>query len=163
MYFSYRILAKDIFPDKPLIDTQSEEIMQHIPRTWNQSKTFIKINTPWSIIAPPDVKLLFNPVPYPDNSIFESAVGILDTDESTECNIQGWWNVKHGNQLLPVGYPLVHIIPITEKKFNLTVRDATEKDKEWLKKRNYINSFSFYRTPVYKNLLVKTLRKYFSS
>lgn len=154
-------LVKDVFSEKTLFDIQPEHIMKHLPRTWNQSSNFMKINTPWSVVAPQGVKLLFNPIPYPDNALFEASIGILDTDESTEVNIQGWWNVPHGNALFPAGYPLVHIIPITEKKLNLVVRDANEKDKEWLKKKDYLNSYSFDRTSSYKNLFIKTLRKYF--
>jgi hypothetical protein len=154
-------LTKDIFTSKALIENQPDHILKHLPRTWNQSNNFMKINTPWSVVAPQGVKLLFNPISYPDNALFDASIGFLDTDESTEVNIQGWWNVPHGSQLFPAGYPLVHIIPITERKLELVVRDANQKDNEWLEKKNYINSYSFDRTATYKNLFMKILRKYF--
>lgn len=68
-------LIKDVFTSKALFESQPDHILEHLPRTWNQSKNFMKINTPWSVVAPQGVKLLFNPISYPDNALFDAVVG----------------------------------------------------------------------------------------
>lgn len=158
-------LAEELMKEKNLLGTHSSDgVMEFIPRTHNQSKIFMKINTPWHIVTPKDVKVLFLPISYPDDSMYESTTGILDTKITTEINVQGWWNLLNGRHLLPAGYPLMQILPLTDETFKLTVRDANESDQEWLKKRKYFNSFSF--GPLkgsLKNIIKNAYIKHFSS
>ena len=101
---------------------------------------------------------MFMPLPYPDSFDYESVTGILDPAESSELNIQLNWYKEEGEVLIKAGTPLMYILPISEKEYNVVSRDATEKEMNWIKKRRYFNSFSF--TPIRSK--VKTLyEKYF--
>lgn len=152
----------DYLEGKPLFERHFDEsVLNFIPRTRNQSNVLIKINTPWNVIAPNGVKLLFNPIPYPDDFIFEASTGLLDTTESSNINIQGWWNITHGRHYLNAGTPLLHIIPITHEPLKLVVRDATENDKKWIEKKKFLNSFSFDRTSTMKSIFKKSFLKHF--
>lgn len=94
-------------------------------------RTVIKLPSSWHVITPPDVKLLFLPIPYPDNYIFESTAGILDPGQVTQVNPQVYWNVRK-KTLLKAGTPLMQIIPLTNKKLKLEVREANEADISWI-------------------------------
>lgn len=116
------------------------EIAKHMPkRPWSHPD-ILKINTPWHVIAPKSVKLMMLPVSYTDQFMFESTTGILDPSVSNEINIQGYVN-QLGT--IKAGTPLVHIVPITSEKYNLIVRSINEHDKLWVKKKKYLNAFSF--------------------
>jgi hypothetical protein len=61
--------------------------------------------------------------------------------------------------LIKAGTPLAHFIPISEEKFNLVCRDATENDKKWLRKRNFFNNFTF---KLKRNLIKDFYHKHFN-
>ena len=52
----------------------------------------------------------------------------------------------------------MYILPISEKKYSVVSRDATEKEMNWIEKRKYFNSFSF--TPI-RNKIKTLYEKYF--
>lgn len=115
-------------------------IAKHLPkRTWSH-RDLLKINTPWHVVAPRGIKLLMVPVPYADDNSFESTIGILDPAISNEINIQGYINSLG---VIKAGTPLVQIIPLTEKKYQLVVREITEYDRNWVNKKKFLNNFSF--------------------
>jgi len=118
----------------------------------------IKFNTPWRIIAPKDVKILMIPIAYPDSFEFESTIGILDPGISNEINVQVRWNVKNGRHLIKAGTPLCHVIPVTDRKLELEVRDANENDLLWEKKKKYFNSMSWFPK---RNKLKEVWQKHF--
>lgn len=120
--------------------------------------TVIKINTPWNIIAPPDVKFLMIPIPYPDSYEFEGLIGILDPGLSTEVNVQLRWNIPEGRYTIKAGTPLAQLIPLTSEKFMLETRYMTDKDERWLKKRQYFNNATFLMN---RPLLKKMYAKFF--
>lgn len=129
---------------KDIVQSQNHDgIAKFIPKRPWSVKSILKINTPWHVIVPKNVKLLMIPLPYPDTFEFESCIGMLDPSISSEINIQGYWNVVNNSHILKAGTPLCHLIPITEENLNLIVRDKNEKDNFWLKKRKYLNYFSF--------------------
>lgn len=116
------------------------EIAKHLPkRPWSHPD-ILKVNTPWHVVAPKGVKLMMLPIAYSDQFIFESTMGILDPSISNEINIQGYINQVG---VIKAGTPLVQIIPITSEKYDLVVRNITEHDKSWIKKKKYLNVFSF--------------------
>ena len=39
---------------------------------------------------------------------------------------------------------MVQLIPLTDEKFQLEVRNQTEKDKQWILKRRYLNNCTFF-------------------
>ena len=126
-----------------VVGTHPYEITKWLPKRPYSKHAFVKLNTPWHVIAPPGVKFLVIPIPYADNYDYESAIGILDPSVSTEVNIQAYWNVNEGERKIFAGTPMMQLVPISEKSFDLDVRDATEHDKIWLDKRTYIYIFGY--------------------
>jgi|LauGreDrversion4_2_1035121.scaffolds.fasta_scaffold29647_2 hypothetical protein len=139
-------------PDPTLQDLLGKDIIQsqvhdglakHIPKKPWSVKSILKLNTPWHVITPKNVKLLILPLPYPDTFEFESAIGVLDPSISTEINIQGYWNLQNQSHTIKAGTPLAQIIPMTEQQLELVVRDKNKHDELWLQKRKYLTYFSF--------------------
>lgn len=128
------------------------------PKPWS-IKTILKITTPWYIIAPKNLKFLIIPIPYSDNYEFEMAPGILDPGLSSEINFQLHWNVVIGKRTIKAGTPICQIIPISEEKYELEVRDATEKDLKWIRMKRYFFGFSFNFN---KNIFKKMYEKWFN-
>ena len=114
----------------------------HLPkRPWSH-QDIIKFNTPWHVLAPKDVKLMMIPIPYTENFTFEACSGILDPGVASEINIQAYCNVL-GNTTIKAGTPLAQLVPMSEKTFDLVVRDMNTSDNRWVKIRKYLNSFSY--------------------
>jgi len=137
-----------------------EGIAKNIPkRPWSWPD-IVKINTPWHVMAPKDVKFLMIPLPYTPFFDFEACLGILDPAYSTEINIQGYLNAP--STFIKAGTPIAQLIPLTEKHYDVIVRDQNENDKLWLKKRKYLNFFSFqYPRHLIKKLYNKHVRDHF--
>jgi len=125
------------------VGTHPYELQKWLPRRPWSIAPIMKFNTPWNVIAPKGVKFLMTSIAYSDSYEFEACQGILDPSISTELNVQGYWNVKEGETRLNAGTPLAHLIPISEKSFEYEVRDATDHDREFLKKREYFTVFGF--------------------
>lgn len=144
---------KMIIPDEALKRALGKEpteehfydgAIKNMPKKPWSVKSMMKLNTPWHLICPYGIKFLMLPIPYPDEHAFECASGILDPSTGSEINIQGYWNMNApGRYFIKAGTPVAQLIPITERKFNLEVRDASERDKLWLEKKNYLTFFSF--------------------
>ncbi len=126
-----------------IIGMHQKSITDMLPRKPTAINQIVKLNTPWHVIAPKGVKFLILPIAYPDSFEFESCTGILDPGISSEINVQLNWNIKDGETLIKAGTPLMHIIPISEEKFQVSCRDATSSDLKWLNKRNFLNNFTF--------------------
>ncbi len=143
----------------PLVGGHSSiDFSQYFPSRPGQLKSVIKFNTPWYVIAPKDLKFLIIPIPYSDTYDFESYHGILDPGYSAEINVQLKWNVLNGRHVIKAGTPLCQIIPLSSEKFQLEVRNGTEHDMGWIKRRNYFYNLSF----VFKrNLMKEMYQKYF--
>jgi len=125
------------------IGTHPYDITRFLPKRHYSKHAIVKMNTPWNVIAPPGVKFLVLPIPYTDTHELESAPGILDPAISTEINFQCYLNIGEGEVMLKAGTPIMYLIPLTENNYSHTVRDMTEKDAEWLEKRNYLNILGF--------------------
>ena len=158
--FSWEIPDKHFgtLSDLKFIDTHNERISSLIPKRKGTINNIVKISTPWNVIVPRGLKLLCLPISYPDHYDYESTTGLLDPSQSSEINIQMNWNVENGTRLLKAGTPLMHIIPLSEKSFNLETRTATEKDLRWTKMQKYIKTFSFGPT---RQLASKIYKRYF--
>jgi hypothetical protein len=134
----------NVLLERDVIQLQSGDgIAKYIPKRPWSIPHIIKLNTPWHVIAPKNVKFLMLPLPYAEEMDFECCPGILDPGYSSEINIQLYWNKIRGNRVVKAGTPLAYLIPLTEKNYNFVVRDKNEKDEKWLKKRKYLNFFSF--------------------
>jgi len=129
-------------------------VAKHIPkRPWSH-KGIVKINTPWHVWS--KCKLLMIPMPYSEYFDFESASGILDPGIANEINIQGYWNTQ--TSTIKAGTPLCQIIPLTEKQYTMTCRDANKRDKLWIEKRKFFNNFAFV---LQRQKLKQAYEKYF--
>lgn len=128
----------------PFVSAHSPDgIAEHLPTRPGSLKTVIKFNTPWHIVAPKDVKFIIIPIPYSEDFEFESFSGILDPGVSNEINIQLRWNVLNGKHIIKAGTPMYQIVPLTNEKFDLEVRTATNEDKQFLMKKRYIFNLGF--------------------
>jgi len=148
------------YPDEALKQTLKAELIsahlpetiaKHLPKPPGTLESIVKLHTPWHIVAPKGVKFLMIPIPYGDEQYFENVTGMLDPSISSEVHIQLRWKVLMGRQTIKAGTPMAQLIPISEDKFDLDVRDATKKDLEWYEKRLYLNNC----TMVMKHSLVQ--------
>ena len=63
---------------KQIASLINDGIAKNIPkRPWSWPD-IVKINTPWHVMAPKDVKFLIIPLPYTPFFDFEACLGILD-------------------------------------------------------------------------------------
>ena len=143
-----------------VITSHPTQVNQFIPKRINQIDNIIKVMTPYHVIAPKNVKLLFMSLPYNDHFDFESTVGILDSQDCTELNIQLNWFKDNDEILVKAGTPLMYMLPLTENKIEMICRDATEKEKKFFAKRKYVD-YSHFGKPrnKIKNLYNKDLIK----
>lgn len=150
---------QEIF-DSPLITGHfSDKIAKNLPVKPGSLSTLIKLNTPWHIVAPAGVKFLMLPIAYPDSFEFENAMGVLDPGISSELNFQLRWNILDGIHTIRAGTPMAQLIPLTDEKFNLITRNATEHDLKWVEKRKYLNTC----TMAIKRPMVQSIyKKYFN-
>lgn len=118
-------------------------IGKYLPRPNWTHPSVLKINTPWHVVAPKNVKFLMTQVPYPDSFEFTALNGILDPGISTEVNIQLNWNILNGSHTIKAGTPLAQLIPLSEEQFELVVRDKNAHDEIWSLKRRFFNNMSF--------------------
>lgn len=120
------------------------------------NRTIVKLASPWRIKAPYGLQFLFIPIPYPDTYQFESTIGILEPEVSNEINPQLWWN-RREEYLLKAGTPIMQIIPLTDKKFNLVCREEDDRDRAYAEnvRTNRSLTFNFYREK-----LIKIYEKY---
>lgn len=158
--FAWHMPSKDIedLYNTPLVTGHMPNgIAEHLPTRPFSLDSIIKLNLPWHIIAPPGVKFIMIPIPYPDSFEFENVIGILDPSVSSEINLQLRWNVTNGIHTIKAGTPMVQLIPLTDEKFQLEVRNQTEKDKQWILKRRYLNNCTFFMN---RSLVSKIYHKF---
>ena len=95
-------------------------------------KQVIKVNTPWRVVCDSDdIVFLVTKVPFVKESRFSAVTGILDPKTAYEINIQLFWHVLEGEEIIKAGTPLCNYIPISRsllQSINLISGDATEID-----------------------------------
>jgi hypothetical protein len=119
--------------------------------------SIVKINTPWHIKVPKNIKFIVLPVS-DDDQVFQQVPGILDPSVSTEINFQLRWYKQKGMYRIKAGTPMAQIIPLSEEKFELICRDANAWDNIFLQKRKYLNNFSFVLN---RKIMQKVYRKHY--
>ena len=150
----------DLANGREIISSQENGVETLMPiKPWTCGP-LLKINTPWHVIAPRGVKFLIIPIPYPESFELESSSGVLDPSVSSEINIQSYCSVPKGKFVIKAGQPLAQMIPLSEKIFDLEVRNATEKDLKWVTKYRFLMNHTFKP----KRTLVKDIyHKYFGN
>tara|TARA_B100000925_G_scaffold11957_2_gene8403 strand:- start:1015 stop:1746 length:732 start_codon:yes stop_codon:yes gene_type:complete len=140
------------------VGTHPYEVTKFLPKRHYSKHAVVKMNSPWHIVAPPGVKFLVLPIPYPDTYELEHTMGILDPAVSTELNFQFYLNINQGEIMLKAGTPMMYLVPITEHDYSYEVRDMNDHDKAWLEKREYFMIFGFKFN---KQKLKETFTKHF--
>ena len=126
-----------VLPSKPhrdrtfTISWQSGNLIAKPP--W-AADFIVKINTGWWVIAPKGIKFLVLPIAYPDTFDFTSTIGIFDPAKSTEVNFQMFWNATEPETTIRAGTPLGHLIPLSEKKYQMVQRNMNQRDYDWVEK-----------------------------
>jgi len=139
------------------LQTQKTPLMNYPP--WS-TDFIVKIDTGWHVIAPKGIKFLQIPISYPDTFNFTSTIGIFDPSISTQVNFQMFWNVKEKEEvIIPVGTPLGHLIPLSEKKYKMVQRIMNQRDRDWVSKAESSYSSSFCHITM-RNKIVDMYKKY---
>ena len=61
---------------------------------------------------------------------------------------------------LPPLETMCQLVPMTDEKFQLEVRNATDKDKQWLLTRRYLNSCTFFKNRI---MISRTYNNFYNS
>ena len=159
--FSWRVADTGMtrLSEVNIIETHTDRITKFIPKRKDRIDHIVKINTPYRIIAPKNIKFLFLPMPYPDHFDYECSSGLLDPAVNSEVNVQLYWNIKEGDRFIKAGSPLMQIVPITDKDLTMVCREANEREMNWVKKKPYFSSFSI--SPI-RNKIKESYHKYFN-
>jgi hypothetical protein len=75
----------------------------------------IKLNSPWRVQADDDVLFLQTKVPFVNETRFSAISGILDPRTAYEINVQLFWHVLKGDEVVRAGTPLCCFVPISRR------------------------------------------------
>ena len=143
-----------------LSDIFDNKLIQTPP--WSADSVF-KIDTGWHVIAPKGVKFLQLPIAYPDTFDFTSTMGILNPAIGTGVNFPVFWNGKDKDKetLIKSGTPLGHLIPLSEKKYQMVQRIMNQRDRDWLIKSSSILNSTFWQHTI-RNKMANMYNKYWN-
>jgi hypothetical protein len=148
------------FPGSIITGHAPRNGLENLPARPGSVRTIVHLSTPWHIIVPDDLKFIMIPLPYPDSFEFEAQSGILDPSISSELNCQIRWLDNKTAGVIKAGTPLCQLIPLSEDKFKLVVRDKTENDEKWVSVRTYLNHCTFAPR---RNIIKNAYKKFFKS
>ena len=123
-------------------------------------KTVIKMHTPWRVELDDDYLLLQIPVHYTNEKRFTPATGLIDPRYAHVLNVQLFWHVLNGEELVRAGTPLVQYIPVPRNAyisshFNFICDEANEHDRKLERSFNYTLRSVIYKYDSLKSRLVK--------
>lgn len=121
----------------PMVFHTKEAFSDYFER-WPEdvNRTLLKLHFPWQFSLPKGYVFLMLPWSYGDDQRFEACSGILDPDHNCEINIQLYWRVLNGAELVKKGTPLAHLIPVPKDEvFETNIRVSTEEEKTFKKIR----------------------------
>lgn len=113
-----------------------ESLLTHIDYRPNTCKFILKLNLPWMVECSKDLVLMQTHVHYGGESRFTTATGTLDPREAPNCNIQLFWHVMDGVEIIKAGTPLVQYIPMPkyiDPEFEMSEDFEKEKNNKVLK------------------------------
>jgi len=170
--------------DKTTLDFKYKNIVPHIEyvtkhekevSSWlldsskdNTLNQVLKVNTPWRITCDSDdIIFLVTKVPFVKEDRFTAVTGILDPKTAYEINIQLFWHVLNGEEVIKAGTPLCNYIPISRsllQNISFVSEDAEERD--YLVEREMLFSYEhvFSNSNTLKDKVsrvVKILKKYY--
>lgn len=85
-------------------------LLDYLPKRIDTLKTIIKFQAPWLVTVPKGYSLLFIPMLYSDDARFTNAPGVLDPGMDRQLNIQVFWHVLNGTEVIRAGTPLAHVV-----------------------------------------------------
>jgi hypothetical protein len=106
-------------------------------------QTLIKITTPWSVAIPKGWKLLFMPIPYPDEPEFTAVHGMLSAGDYYPINAIINVHRRPGELHIPAGTPLMQMIPVKDEDIAVDVLDMTEAVRNLELKNDYNANHTF--------------------
>jgi len=128
------------------ISSQADVATNMLSRPPWSAEFIVKIQTGWHVIAPKGVKFLVLPIAYPDTFEFTSTIGILNPAIDTAIVLQMFWNATEPETIIRAGTPLGHLVPLTEKKYQMVQRTMNQQDHDWVVKAEHAQySTSFWR------------------
>ena len=104
--------------------------------------------------------LLQIPVHYTNEKRFTPATGLIDPRYAHVLNVQLFWHVLNGEELVRAGTPLVQYIPVPRNAyisshFNFICDEANEHDRKLERSFNYTLRSVIYKYDSLKSRLVK--------
>jgi len=129
-----------------------DSLLNHIDYRPNTCKFILKINLPWAVECSKDLVLLQTHVHYGGESRFTTATGTLDPREAPNCNIQLFWHVMDGVEIIKAGTPLVQYIPMPkymDPEFEIS------EDYEKIKKQDGVLKYLATHTHTRNHKLIK--------
>jgi len=127
------------FDDNEFVTSHDPEQLSDLVAIPHQSiKTIIKITTSWRVECPNDIVFLVLPVNYSNETRFTACTGILDPQQSPEINVQLYWHVLNGVEVIKAGTPLVQYIPIPKfSNYKMINDEYNEYDEKRLRNIEY--------------------------
>ena len=113
----------------------------------------VKIDTGWHVIAPKGLKFIMLPIAYPDTFDFTSSIGILNPAVATDINFQMFWHAKEDIVTIKAGTPLGHLIPLSEKKYQMVQRNMNQRDRRWVEKMTSAYNSTFWNHTMRKKIV----------
>jgi len=105
--------------DIPFSVHPTHQYLDHVP---NAPYDYIfKMDNVWSCVTPKGYSIMQIPMLWHHNPNFETAYGIIHTDQYHQLNIQIMMYKGVGNFEIKMGEPLCYIIPYKREEFNYTV------------------------------------------
>lgn len=129
----------------PYVSFHSRQDME--PYNLLKPSTFhsvIKIQSPWVVKVPKGYYLLCSTIPYNDDNRFTASMGIIDGDAGINfLNIQLFWHILEGEEIIKAGTPLAQYFLIKKEKTETVSRSYNDTDLSDLRYRRLILETQF--------------------
>ena len=103
----------------------------------------IKLVSPWTVRETSGVKFLWLGAEWSlDKHEIKVLPGVINFDIVSEINVNIMFPIRNGIFTLPVGNPLVHLVPLSEKKLKVTNHLVTQQEIDRIMLNS--KSLSFY-------------------
>lgn len=126
--------AVDLVPHAPHVNVHGNDVSKWL---LDSSKDvtldqILKINTPWRVTTNNnDLVFLVVKTPFVNETRFSPVIGVMDPKIAFEINVQLFWHVLEGDELIKAGTPLCTYIPISRSllnQSNFVCEDANDID-----------------------------------
>jgi len=160
--------ATKIMPHAEYVTTHDEEVAQWLMRNPSQY-TFpkvVKVNTPWRVSTDDDIIFLQVPVTFNSENRFSAVTGIYDPMMTHEFNVQLFWHIKEGDEIIKAGTPLCQYIPMSRSvlySMDYIVDNLTQKDIQLEDEYLYLRSTMFRETADFQtrvSRMMKIIKKF---